>query len=150
MDKLIQFSVFLVNHPGVLSRVFRSLAKAKVNITSISMMDTTEHGVLRLVMDDPIAARAVFKQLEVPVSEAEVLAVTLPNRPGAVADICDRLTSKHVNIAYLYCTSGAVRGKTMVVIKVPDIKKAMRVLDAGKNTRRDMRTKLRRPAATRK
>jgi len=150
MDKVVQFSVFLVNRPGVLSRVFQELGKAKVNITSISMMDTTEHGVLRLVMDDPDGARTVLKQLEVPFSETEVLAVTLPNRPGAVADLCDRLANKHVNIAYLYCTSGAAKGKTKVVIKVPDIKKAVKVLNGSKNTSRDMRTKLRRPSNKRK
>lgn len=150
MDTLTQFSVFLVNRPGVLSKVFRDLAKAKVNMTSISMMDTTEHGVLRLVVDDPAAARKVFKQLEVPVSEADVLGVTLPNRPGAAADLCDRLAAKHVNIAYMYCTSGAKGGKTQVVIKVPDIKKAMKVLDEGKSNNRDMRVKLRRPTVTRR
>jgi hypothetical protein len=50
----------------------------------------------------------------------------------------------------MYCTSGARGGKTLVVLKVPDITKAMRVLEAGKNTRRDMKVKLRRPARNRK
>ena len=150
MEKLIQFSVFLINRPGILSQVFRDLAKGKVNITSISMMDTTEHGVLRLVVDDPAGARAVFKQVGVPVSEAEVLAVTLSNRPGAAADLCERLAAKHVNIAYMYCTSGAKGGKTLVVFKVPDIKKAIKVLDEAKTNNRDMRIKLRRPTATRR
>jgi len=150
MDKLIQFSVFLVNRPGILSKVFHDLAKAKVNLTSISMMDTTEHGVLRLVVDDPATARKVFRQVEVPVDESEVLAVKLPNRPGAAADLCDRLAAKHVNIAYMYCTSGAKGGQTQVVVKVPDINKAIKVLGASKSNNRDMRVKLRRPTTTRR
>lgn len=149
MDRHVQFSVFLVNKPGVLSQIFRELARAKINITNIAMMDTTEHGVLRLIVDDPGAARRVFVGLNIPVSETEVLAVELANRPGAAADLCDRLATAHINIAYMYCTGGVTGGKTLVVLKVPDIKKAMKVLEnGGKSPRRDMKIKLRRPAAT--
>jgi len=147
MYRHVQFSVFLVNKPGVLTQVFRELGRAKVNVLNIAMMDTTEHGVLRLIVDEPSAARMVFARLSIPVSETEVLAVALPNRPGAAADLCDRLASSHINIAYMYCTGGATGGKTLVVLKVPDIKKAIKVLDnGGKTPRRDMKIKLRRPA----
>lgn len=149
MDRHTQFSVFLVNKPGVLSQIFRELARAKINIINIAMMDTTEHGVLRLIVDDSSAARLVFVQLNIPVTETDVLAVELPNRPGAAADLCDRLASAHINIGYMYCTGGTSGGKTLVVLKVPDIKKAMKVLEnGGKLPRRDIKIKLRRPAAT--
>ena len=150
MERYVQFSVFLVNKPGVLSMIFREIAKAKINITNIAMMDSMEHGVLRMIVDDSSATRSVLKRLDIPVTETEVLGVTLPNRPGAAADLCDRLASKHVNIGYMYCTAAAQGGKTMVVIRVPDIKKAVKVLDGVKNKRRDMKIKLRRPAATRR
>lgn len=150
MQKYTQFSIFLVNKPGVLSQIFRELAKAKINVSSIAMMDSMEHGVLRLVVADPSEARPVFQMLNVPVKETEVLGVTLSNRPGAVADLCERLATKHITVGYMYCTSGARGGKTLVVLKVPDIAKAMRVLEASKNTRRDMKVKLRRPATNRR
>lgn len=150
MERYMQFSIFLVNKPGVLSMIFREIAKAKINITSIAMMDSMEHGVLRMIVDDPGATRSVLKRLDIPVTENEVLGVTLPNRPGAAADLCDRLATKHVNIGYMYCTAAAQGGKTMVVIRVPDIKKAVKVLESAKNTRRDMKINLRRPAATRR
>ncbi len=149
MERQTQFSVFLANQPGVLSQIFRQLARSKVNLTSIAMMDSTEHGVLRLVVDDPLGARNVFAGLNVPVTETEVLAVTLPNRPGAAADLCERLASAHINIGYMYCTGGAAGGKTVVVLKVPDPKKAIKVLgEVGKAPRRDMKIKLRRPTMT--
>lgn len=148
MERNIQFSIFLVNKPGVLSQIFRELARAKVNVEAVAMMDSMEHGVLRFIVDDAGVARPVLKRLNISVSEAEVLAVTLPNRPGAVADVCERLTAAHINVGYMYCTSGANGGKTNVVLKVPDIKKAMKVLENGKSTRRDMKIKLRRPAST--
>jgi len=149
MDKYTQFSIFLVNKPGVLSQIFRELAKAKINVSSIAMMDSMEHGVLRMVVEDPSEARPVFQQLNIPVKETEVLGVTLPNRPGAAADLCERLANNHIHVGYMYCTSGAKGGKTLVVIKVPNIAKAVKVLEATKNTSRDMKVKLRRPATRR-
>lgn len=150
METCTQFSIFLANKPGVLSTIFRDLARAKINIQTITMMDSTEHGVLRVTVDDAAATRQVLRDSNLPVTETDVLAVTLPNRPGAVADMCERLSSAHINIAYMYCTSGGRGGKTVVVIKVPDIKKAMKVLEQPNNDRRrDMKIKVRRPAMTR-
>jgi hypothetical protein len=150
MESCVQFSIFLANKPGVLTQIFRELAKAKVNVSNLAMMDSTEHGVLRLIVADPPGARTVLKHLNIPVTETEVLSVQLPNRPGAAADLCEKLSAAHVNVGYMYCTTSATRaGKTNVIIKVPDIKKAMKVLDNQKATRRDMKVKLRRPAATR-
>jgi len=148
MERNIQFSIFLVNKPGVLTQIFRELAKGKVNIEAVAMMDSMEHGVLRFIVDDAVTARPILRRLNIPVTEVEVLAVTLPNRPGAVADICERLSAAHINVGYMYCTSGANGGKTNVVLKVPDIKKAIKTLENGKSTRRDMKIKIRRPVAT--
>lgn len=150
METCVQFSIFLVNKPGVLSSIFRELAKAKINIRSIAMMDSMEHGVLRLIAEDPAAVRPIIQKLNVPATETDVLAVTLPNRPGAAADLCERLSSAHITIGYMYCTVGAKGGKTLVVLKVPDMKKAMKAAGAAKSTRRDMKVKLRRPRATKR
>ncbi|MEK6674996.1 MAG: ACT domain-containing protein [Planctomycetota bacterium] len=151
MDKNIQFSIFLVNKPGVLSQIFRELARAKVNITSLAMMDSTEHGVLRLVVDDPPTTRTVLARLNIPVTEAEVLTVELTNRPGAAADLCDKLSAAHMNIGYLYCTSGAKSGRSVVVFKVPDLNKAMKVIEnSNKTPRRDIKIKLRRPTTAKR
>lgn len=150
MDKCVQFSIFLVNKPGVLSQIFRELAKAKINIQSIAMMDSVEHGVLRLIAENPAAVRPIMKKLNVPATETEVLAVTIPNRPGAAADLCERLSKAHISIGYMYCTVGTKGSKSLVVLKVPDIKKAMKVMDGSKSPRRDMKVKLRRPKTTKR
>lgn len=148
METCVQFSLFLVNKPGVLTQVFAELGKAKVNVVALAMMDSMEHGVLRMVVNNPKVARPVFAKLNYQVAESEVLAVSLPNKPGVAADLCEKLAAKKIVIAYMYCSSAARGGKTTVYIKVPDVKKAAKVLDApGKGTRRDMKVKLRRPAA---
>jgi len=148
MEKCVQFSIFLANKPGVLSQIFREIGRAKINISTIAMMDSMEHGVLRMIVEDPDTAREVFKRLNVSVRETDVLAVTLPNRPGAAADLCERLSAAHVHIGYMYCTGGARGGKTRVVLKVPNLDKAMKIAEDSKPVRRDMKIKLRRPAAT--
>jgi len=150
MERCVQFSIFLVNKPGVLTQIFRELAKAKINVTSIAMMDSIEHGVLRMIVEEPSAARPILQKLDAPVKETDVLAVTLANRPGAVADLCERLAANHIAIGYMYCTAGARGGRTLAVLKVPDIKKAMKVLDGPKDKRRDMKVKLRRPDLARR
>jgi len=150
MDTCVQFSVFLANKPGAFTRVFRELAKAKVNVTALTMMDSVEHGVLRMIVSAPELARPVFSQLNIPVTETEVLAVTLPNKPGAAADLCDRLSAKRINIAYMYCTGG-VRGRnTVVVVRVPNIQKAIKAINSTRTPRRDMKIKLRRPTTRKK
>ncbi|TWT41712.1 hypothetical protein RAS1_28330 [Phycisphaerae bacterium RAS1] len=132
-----QFSVFLANKPGILARVCQCLAAEHVNILAMSMMDATEHGVLRLVVEDPENARRAISMLDLPVSESAVLATTLPNRPGALADVVERLASAHVNVNYAYCTTGAAGGKTLGIFRVSDLAKAHRVLAERKLKRRE-------------
>ena len=127
-----QFSVFLVNKPGVLAQVTRALAEAKVNVSALTLVDSQEHGVLRFVAENPESARQVLTKLNLPMTETDVLSMELSNRPGALADVAGLLGENHININYAYCTSGAPGGKTTGVFKVADLNKAQRVLkDTG-------------------
>ena len=146
MNKVAQFSVFLANKAGVMSQIFRSMAKAKVNISALAMMDAAEHGVLRMITDNASETRRVLNALNIPVTETDVLAVPLPNKPGAVADICEKLTAGKITISYLYCTTGSRTGKAVAMFTVPDIKKAVKVLEKGRSPHRAMKIQLRRPS----
>src|SRR4051794_26508546 len=124
----VQFSVFLVNKPGVLAQVTRALADEKVNLCAVTLVDSQEHGVLRVVAEDEAKARAVLTKLNYPMTETDVLSVELSNHPGALADVAHLLGENHVNINYAYCTSGAPGGRTTGVFKVADIGKATKLL----------------------
>jgi hypothetical protein len=124
-----QFSVFLVNKPGVLAQVTRSLAEAKQNLVAMTLVDSQEHGVLRMVIEDGVEARRVLGKLNLPMTETEVVCIDLSNRPGALADVAQLLGENHININYAYCTSGAPGGRTTGVFKVADLNKARHVLD---------------------
>lgn len=131
-----QFSVFLVNKPGVLAQICQKLADDKINILAMTMMDSMEHGVLRLVAEDARKARRTIANLGVPSTETEVLMVPMPNRPGALADVVGRLAGAHVNVNYAYCTTGAKNGKTLGIFKITDVPKAMAVLAERKPRRK--------------
>lgn len=142
-ETMVQFSVFLGNKPGVLARICRDLAAAKVNIIALTMMDTSEHGVLRIIAEDPVRTRQALHELNLSATETQVLAVNMPNRPGALADVCERLASGQVQISYLYSTTGAPGGKAIGIFKVNDVNKANRALDSHRVGTRDMKVKLR-------
>ena len=127
----IQFSVFLVNKPGILAQVTHALAEEKVNLVAMTLVDSQEHGVLRLVGEEPKIARAVLSKLNLPMTETEVLCVDLPNQTGALAEVATLLGKNHININYAYCTSGAPGGRTTGVFKTGDQAKAEHLLTKG-------------------
>jgi hypothetical protein len=127
----IQFSVFLVNKPGILARVTQALADQKVNIVAMTLVDSQEHGVLRIVAEEPRSARGVLTALNLPMTETEVLCLDLPNQAGALAEVSTVLGKNHININYAYCTSGAPGGRTTGVFKTGDQAKAQHLLEKG-------------------
>ena len=128
MNVAIQFSIFMVNKPGVLAQVLSKFARAKINIIAMTMMDSVEHGVMRVIFETPKKAGEVLSKLNMPYNETDVLCVELDNKPGALATVAEKLAKNHINIAYAYCTAGAKGGRTTGVLKVADVKKAMRLL----------------------
>jgi hypothetical protein len=150
MEMVKQFSIFMVNKPGILSRILDEFTKSKININALTVMDSVEHGVLRVVPEDADKMRNALNQTNIQFNETEVLCVTLPNKSGAFAAITDRLAKAHINIAYAYVTSGAKGGKTTAVLKVADVKKAMKVLQNTGSPSDDRRFAERRTPASRK
>jgi hypothetical protein len=131
-----QVTVFLENKPGRLANVLSALAREKVNITALSVMDRHEHSVLRLVADDPAKMAQIIQGLNTPSTESDVLLVELKNQPGALAHVCEVLAAEHINVDYAYCSSGGRNGRVYGVFKVSNTDKAMRVLGEPSNNRR--------------
>lgn len=127
-----QFSVFMVNKPGVLAQVLKEFAEEKINIVAMTMVDSAEQGVMRAVFVSPKRAKEVLQKLNMPFNETDVLCVNLDNRSGALAVVAEKLALSHINISYAYCTAGAKGGRTTGVLKVADVEKAMKVLEEKK------------------
>ena len=129
MHEMTQFSIFLVNKPGVLAAVCAELTRSRVNMIALTLVDSMEHGVLRIVCDKPEVAREVLGRTHDRWTETDVLVLELRNEPGAFASVAQLLADNHINISYAYATSGAAHGRTTAVFKVADMKKAQKVLE---------------------
>ncbi len=129
-----QYSIFMVNKPGVLAQVLSEFAHAKINIVALTMVDTVEHGVMRLVATPGANVKKMLDRLNLQYSETDILCLNLSNKAGALADVTQKLAKAHINITYAYCTAGARGGRTTGILKVADVKKAMKILGKGTST----------------
>ena len=145
-----QYSIFMVNKPGVLARILTEFAEAKINIIALTMMDTVEHGVMRVVAASSKKVADVLKKLDMPSDQTEVLCITLPNKAGAMASVTRKLAEAHINISYAYCTAGARGGRTTCILKVAGIQKAMKILQPYVNKSSKSKPKVRRSPASRR
>ncbi len=123
-----QLAVFLENRPGTLARVCEAMAEAKINIYAISTSDTVDHTVLRMVVSDPRKALFLLEERGTLAVESEVLLLEGKNRPGALASIARRLGEAKLNVDYCYCASGPKNKRGLLVLRVQNAKKALKVL----------------------
>ena len=125
-----QLAIFLDNRPGTLARVVDALAEAKINIYAISTSDTVDHTVIRLVVDDYRKALNVFEAHGTLVVEDDVLMVEGSNKPGSLAKIAHKLADAKVNIEYAYCATHPTEKKGLLILRVADAKRALKVLNS--------------------
>jgi hypothetical protein len=145
-----QFSIFMVNQPGVLAQILGEFARAKINIIAMTVMDSAEQGVMRIVFSAPLKAKELLTKVNLPYNKTDVLCVTLTNQSGALAAVAEKLARNHINISYAYCTAGAKGGRTTGVLKVADVDKAMRLLQKKQKKGSKSRPVVRRSQASRK
>ena len=130
MQITTQLALFLDNRPGMLARVCDALSAAKINIYAVSTSDTVDHSVVRMVVNDPGRAMSVFEEHGTLVVETDVLMIEGDNKPGSLAKICSRLSAAKVNIEYCYCATPPDARKGLLILRVDNAKKAMKVLNS--------------------
>jgi len=126
-----QLSVFMENKPGTLALVSGALAARKINILAFSISDAVDHGVVRMVVSNAMQAAHLLGEGGMMVVESDVLALDLPNKPGALARLAHRLSKARVNIEYAYGSTGGTKGKAQVILKVDNAPRARRLLQKG-------------------
>ncbi|MBN8709056.1 MAG: amino acid-binding protein [Verrucomicrobia bacterium 61-8] len=127
-----QLAVFIANKPGTLTEVCDALAAERVNIYGLTVSDTVDHAVVRLVVSDTRKALAIFETRGTLVLETEVLMVENDNRPGSLSRIAAALSKAKINIEYAYLASMPSARKGLLIVRVADPKKALKVLQAAK------------------
>jgi hypothetical protein len=123
-----QVSVFLENKSGRLAEVCQTLGVNGVNIRALCIADTSDFGILRMIVDLPDAAVACLREAGFSVGETHVLAVQIPDVPGGLGGVLKMLQQPDVNVEYMYAFFTTVEGNAVVVFRVAD-EQTQRVVD---------------------
>ena len=123
-----QISVFLENKKGRLAEVTNILTSQKINIRALSLADTTDFGVLRIIVNDPAHCLEVLKSAGFIAQQTDVLAVEMADRPGGLHSILSLFDEKGINIEYMYAFVEKKSEDAIVIFKVNDTAAAMDAL----------------------
>lgn len=129
--KVKQISVFLENKYGRLAAVTRLLADHGINIRALSIADTSDFGILRLIVNQPEEAYQVLKINSFTVSMTEVIGVEIPDQPGGLAGVLEVLGQANINIEYLYAFLGRWHNGALVIFRVEQVEEAIAALAAS-------------------
>ena len=124
-----QLSVFVENKPGRLSQVCSTLAEAKINIHAMSVHDTVDHAIVRLVVDNPNKALILLEEEGVYIITQEVVVLQTENQPGIISAIAKKLFRADINIEYAYCTATKDQDLGCLVIKTKDAEQTLEILE---------------------
>jgi hypothetical protein len=126
--KIHQLSIFVENRPGHLAAPCKALARAGINIATLSLADTKQFGILRLIVRDWQKAKEALQAEGIIASVTEVLAIEVPDRPGGLADVLTVIEQAGVNVEYMYAFAERVGDKAALVFRFDDPDRAIEVL----------------------
>ncbi|MDD7289697.1 MAG: acetolactate synthase [Evtepia sp.] len=127
-----QVSVFIENVPGKLSEVTKILGENGVDISALTLADTTDFGILRLIVNDPDKACAALREHSFIVKLSDVVAVVIDDKPGGLTAVLDILGSAQVSVEYLYAFVGSQDGHAVVVLRPDDALAAVKALEENR------------------
>ncbi len=124
---ITQLSAFLENRPGMLCDALSAITGAGVNIRALSVADTKDFGILRIIVSDPEKTKAALGDAII-VKETSVVAVKMNDQSGALKSVLEILKDADVNIEYVYAFTGGTHGSSYVVLRVDDVTQAENIL----------------------
>lgn len=129
--KIQQLSIFVENKAGRLAEITETLAAENVDIRAISVADTCDFGILRLIVDKPEEAVAALSKKGIAVTMTSVLAIGVDDRPGALAEAMRVFAAAGISVEYLYAFVSRENGMAYVILRVDDERQAEEVLRAN-------------------
>ena len=126
--KVEQISIFIENKSGRLAEVTKVLGEAGVNIRALSLADTSDFGILRLIVDKTDVAQSALKERGFTVSKTEVVAVEVPDRPLGLYSILQVLDQSSVNVEYMYAFVERCGENAVIIFRFDNAEEAIRVL----------------------
>jgi hypothetical protein len=128
--KVEQISIFIENKSGRLAEITRILGEAGINIRALSLADTSDFGILRLIVNDGAKAKTVLKENGFTVNMTEVVAVEVPDRPGGLSAILQTLDREAINVEYMYAFVERCGGNAIIIFRFDETDKAIAALKA--------------------
>ncbi len=132
--KIKQLSIFLQNRMGSLSKPLEVLTFADVNIRAMCMADTSEFGILRLVVDDPEKGKEALEQNNFLVKMTEIIGVEMNDTPGGLTSVLKIIKNNNIDLEYLYAFTHDKADKAILLLHADDIDKLIEVLQDNKIT----------------
>lgn len=123
-----QISIFIENKPGKLSEVADILAMENINIHSLSLADTADFGILRLIVNDPESAMELLKCAGVTVAITQVLAVEVPDEAGGMAGVMKIMDNQHISLEYMYGFVERTRDRAVLIMRFEQPAEAIDIL----------------------
>jgi hypothetical protein len=123
-----QISIFLENKSGRLAEVTGVLSEAGINIRALSLADTTDFGILRLIVNDTEKARQVLRDNGFTVEKTRVVAIEVPDKPGGLATILDTIKDEGINVEYMYAFVQKSGQNAIVIFRFDELEKAITIL----------------------
>ena len=130
--KLKQISIFLENRAGRLAEVMKLLGDNGINIRALSLADTSDFGILRLIVNEPDKAYDILKQGGFAACETEVIAVEIIDEPGGLSSVLEILNAENINVEYLYAFVEKSKDNAIVVFRFEELDKVIEILRKGK------------------
>ncbi|MBF0203400.1 MAG: ACT domain-containing protein [Desulfamplus sp.] len=124
-----QISIFLENKAGRLAEVTAILRDANVNIRALSLADTTDFGILRLIVNDNKTAEKALRDEGFTVGKTNVLAIEVADVPGGLNNVLDPLTSEGINVEYMYAFANPKSHNAIMIFRFHDLDKAISILN---------------------
>ncbi len=126
-----QISVFVENKPGVLVKIMKTLGDAGIDIRALSVADTQDFGILRMIVSDNAKAKEVLASIGCVTSITDVIAAQVPNTPGATTEMIALLADHALNIEYMYAFLSSKDNRAYIVLRIKDTEKAISVLSSA-------------------
>jgi hypothetical protein len=126
--KLKQISIYLENAPGRLYEATNALGEAGLNLRSLCIADTSDFGVLRILISDVTMARQIIMKKQLPARVDEVVAAELADTPGSLAHAVKYLMEARINVDYMYALAGGADGKAVMIFRFSDNDRAIEIL----------------------
>jgi hypothetical protein len=124
-----QLSVFIENKPGRLSTICNLLADANINIYAMSVHDTVDHAIIRLIVENPMKALIILEEEGVYIVTQDVVVIEIDNKPGIISTIAKKLYRADINIEYAYCTATKNQEFGCLVVKTKDAEQTLEILE---------------------